>query len=450
MSLLAENRRTLALAVPIMCGHVGQMLMGVVDTVMVGRVGVVPLGACAFANTLLSVPFVFGFGVLSAVSVKVSHAHGSGENEASAAAVRGGFLVALLLALPFAVLAHALLPFVGIFGQPEAVNAALPGYFLLCAWSLVPVFISVVAKSFSEAHGSPWPPFWIMLGGVLLNALMNWIFIFGKLGLPALGLEGAGLATLLARIATAVGIVAWPVLSRRHRAAWPRRWFGCSFAAPARELLRIGLPAGGLHLCEVSGFAAGSIMMGWIGVVALAAHQIAITCAATIFMVPLGFSQALCVRVGQARGAGRISSLKPVVYGGLMLVLAVMCVSATAFVFLGRTITAVFTSDLEVAALAGHLLLLAGAFQFFDGVQVASAGVLRGFEDTRVPMLIGILSYWVIALPVSYAVAFHFRAGAVGVWVGFVIGLAAAAALLFFRMQGRIKLADCSKADRLA
>ncbi len=432
-SILDENRRTLALAAPIMAGHVGQMLMGLVDTVMVGRVGVVPLGACAFANTVLSVPFVFGFGVLSAVSVRAAVAHGSGRPAEAAAVVRGGFLMALALAVPFALLAHLALPWIGFFGQPQAVNEAVGNYLLICAWSMVPVFWTSVAKNFCEALGHPWPPFWIMLGGVLLNAFLNWILIFGNLGAPAMGLDGAGWATLLARIATAFAVFSYPAASRALRSAWPSGALLSGAFQPARILFRIGLPAGGLHLAEVSGFAFGSLMMGWLGVTALAAHQIAIICAATTFMVPLGLSQAVCVRVGHARGSRRTETLRPILLGGALLTLGIMSVFVCVFVFGGRTLAGWFISDPVVVALTAQLLLLAAVFQIFDGLQVVAAGALRGFEDTRVPMLIGILSYWIIALPLSYQIAFHWGWGPPGVWAGFVVGLFLAAVFLSAR-----------------
>lgn len=432
--LLAENRRTLALAVPIMAGHIGQMLMGLIDTVMVARLGVVPLGACAFANTLLSIPLVFGFGVLSAVSVRAAHAHGSGNRGDARPVVRGGFLLALVLGLLVGLLAHVTLPFIAVFGQPEAVNASVGGYFIICAWSAIPVFFTTVSKNYCEAFVRPWPPFWIMIAGVALNALLNWLLIFGNLGFPAMGLEGAAIATLIARVLTAVGVWGYPAFSKSLRDGWPVGHLLADSFRPAKALVQIGLPVGTMHFFEVSGFAIGSLMMGWIGLVPLAAHQIAITCAATTFMVPLGLSQALCVRVGHARGAGRIESARPIVFGGIGLAVAIMSVFALVFVFGGRAIASVFVADPAVIALSAQLLLLAAVFQVFDGIQIVSSGALRGLEDTRVPMLLCILSYWVVVFPVSYIAAFFMGWGAWGVWLGFVVGLGFAAAVLFARV----------------
>lgn len=438
-SLLAENRRTLLLAIPIISGHVGQMLMGWVDAVMVGRVGVVALGACGFANTLLSVPLVFGFGVLSAVSVCAAHSHGGGRAAEAGESVRGGFGVALLLSVPVLSAVYAILPHLAVFGQPHEVNEAVIGYLILCGWSLVPVFFTCVSKNFCEALGRPWEPFWIMMAGVLLNAALAWILIFGKCGVPAMGLEGAGLATLLARIAVMVAVIVYPAMSRTLRAAWPSQWFTGEFVVSAKKILTIGLPAGGLHLCEVSAFAFGSIMMGWIGVVPLAAHQIAMTCAATTFMFPLGVSQAACVRVGQVRGAGRLDRLKPIIFGALVLAVGLMSAFVLIFTIFGRAIAGWFITDPAVVLLTSQLLLIAGIFQIFDGIQVVSAGVLRGFEDTKIPMFIGVLSYWLVVLPVSWVLAFFLGAGAQGVWSGFVVGLAVAAATLFARVTWRLR-----------
>ena len=441
--MLSENRRTLSLAVPIISGHIGQMLMGLVDSVMVGRVGVVPLGACAFANTLLSVPLIFGFGVLSAVSVRASHSHGGGRPREAGESVRGGFAVALMISGPVIIALYGILPHIGIFGQPQAVNDAVGGYLIICGWSLVPVFFTCVSKNFCEALGRPWEPFWIMMCGVLLNALLAWILIFGKCGAPAMGLAGAATATLLARIAMMAAMFAYPALSSELRAAWPSGWFAGGARASIGRILAIGLPAGGLHLSEISGFAFGSLMMGWIGVVPLAAHQIAITCAATTFMVPLGLSQAVCVRVGQARGAGKTERLRPIIFGALWLAVAFMSVFVAVFMICGKSIAGWFVVDSAVVFLTAQLLLIAGVFQIFDGIQVVSAGALRGFEDTRMPMVIGVLSYWIVALPVSWFAGFVLGWGARGVWFGFVVGLAVAAAALLSRvlwkLSGRAK-----------
>ncbi|MGA9579512.1 MAG: MATE family efflux transporter [Terrimicrobiaceae bacterium] len=438
---LSESRRTLSLASPIIAGFVGQMLMGWADTIMVGRVGVIPLAACAFANNLLAVPLVFGFAVLSSVSVRASHAFGGGRARMAGEALRAGFVVGGVLGLCVVAAIHAALPFLPWLGQGPEITAACKNFLILCAWSAVPVFFTTAAKNFCEALSRPWVPFWIMIAGVSLNVGLNWIFIYGNLGAPAMGLDGAGVATLTARICVAAAIIAYVLLGSALKDSLPASWKETGLSTEIRRLLAIGLPSGGMHLAEVSGFSFGSLMMGWLGAGALAAHQIAITCAATTFMVPLGLSQAVSVRIGQARGAREKRRYLPIIFGALTMAILIMAIFAVLFMTAGATIAAWFVANASVTALAAQLLLVAGVFQIFDGVQITSAGALRGFEDTRGPMLIGILSYWLVALPISYFSAFRLGFGPPGIWFGFVMGLALAATALVVRLFLRVKRA---------
>jgi multidrug resistance protein, MATE family len=443
MSLFAqsvsENRRTLSLAAPIIAGFVGQMLMGWADTIMVGRVGVVPLAACAFANTVLAVPLVFGFAMLSSVSVRASHAFGGGRPRMSGEALRSGLVIGGTLGLGVAVVTQATLPLLPWLGQGAEINAACTNFLVLCSWSAVPVFLTTAAKNFCEALSRPWVPFWIMIAGVLLNVGLNWIFIYGNLGAPAMGLDGAGVATLTARICVAGAIIAYVLLGSALKESLPVSWKATGLLAEIRRLLAIGLPSGGMHLAEISGFAFGSLMMGWLGAGALAAHQIAITCAATTFMIPLGLSQAVSVRIGQARGAREERRYLPIIFGALGTAVLIMGAFAILFMSAGATIATLFIANATVTSLAAQLLLVAGLFQIFDGVQITSSGALRGFEDTRGPMLIGILSYWLVAIPISYLSAFKWGFGPTGIWFGFVMGLALAATALVARLLLRVK-----------
>jgi MATE family multidrug resistance protein len=434
MSLLAqslsENRRTLSL---------GQMLMGLADTIMVGRVGVVPLAACAFANTLLAVPLVFGFAVLSSVSVRASHAFGGARPRMAGEALRGGLIIGVALGLAVALGIHAMLPLLPWLGQGPEITTAGRTFLLLCSWSAVPVFLTSASKNFCEALSRPWIPFWIMIAGVLLNIGLNWVFIYGNLGAPPMGLDGAGVATLVARICVAAAIITYVLRASELKESLPFAWFGSGLRVEIRRLLGIGLPTGGMHLAEMSGFSFGSLMMGWLGPGALAAHQIAITCAATTFMIPLGLSQAVSVRIAQARGAGEQRRYLPIIFGALATAVLIMAICAITLMSAGATIAAWFVANATVTTLAAHLLLIAGFFQIFDGIQITSSGALRGFEDTRTPMFIGILSYWLVALPVSYLSAFKLGYGPLGIWFGFLTGLGLAATALVARVLSRVK-----------
>ncbi len=438
LSFRAEMLATLRLAAPIIAGFVGQMLMGWADTIMVGRLGVVPLAACAFANTITSVFFVFGFGALSAVSVRASHFFGAGRFEKTGEVLQAGVLFAVGLGVILSLLLLALLPFLGRLGQPDDVVRESFHYLLLLGASFVPALALMAGKAYSEALSRPWMPFAVVMGDVLLNVLLNWLFIYGNWGFPSMGLNGAGLATLLARVAGWIAIVLLlrflPAYAPYRAANFCLRTVSDHFPA----LWRLGLPSGFQVLGEVSAFALASLMMGWIGVVALAAHQIAITCAATTFMVPLGISIALTVRLGQARGAGEFHRLWRLSAGALLLAVLAMSGGAAIFLLGGRPLAGLFVSDPAVIQLAATLLIVAGIFQLFDGIQVVAVGGLRGLGDVRTPMFLTYGFYWLVALPLGAWLAFRVASGpglgALGIWIGLAAGLALAATILGSRL----------------
>jgi len=416
---IQELRQTLVLAAPIAAGHVSQMLLGVVDTLMIGRVGVVELAASALALTIIHFIFVMGIGLLSSVSVLVSHAYGAGNLREAGELLRRGLAIALGSGLLMFVLIWSAFPLLGYLGQPEEVVVACKPYLWLLASSLPFMNVIICLRNYTEAQNIPWPAFWTGLASVLLNVFLNWVLIYGNLGAPALGLPGAGVATVIARAFNVAVAGAWPV-----------SWFA---AIPWRSLLeplRLGFPIGLQILLEVGVFGMATIMMGWLGVVPMASHQIAITCAATTFMVPLGLSQALTIRVGHVLGAGQAQRARRVAFGGLGFGIAWGGLFAVLFIAFSREIAGFFTQDPETLSLAASLLVIAGLFQIFDGSQVVGAGALRGCKDVRIPTWIMLVAYWLVALPVAAGLAFLLDWGARGVWTGLAAGLAVAAVSL--------------------
>ena len=426
-----ELAKTLALACPIMAGQVGQMLMGLVDTIMVGHVGTDSLAAAAFANCLMSVAFVFGIGILTSVGVLVSRAHGARMDEHKQVILRSSIWLAAMIGVILATVMTLTQPWLSVFRQPEAVLTLAKPFLAILSWSLVPALVFISSKTFSEALSRPLAPALIMYLGVALNVFLNWVLIFGNLGAPALGLVGAGYATLISRIATMTGTLVYCVRVTGS---------GLSVLLPSllslptlQTLLRIGLPVGCQYLCEVGAFASAAVLMGWIGTAALAAHQIAITCAATTFMFPLGIAQAVSVRIGQAVGAGTHELVRVIGFGGLCLSGLIMLVFALVYATLGHPIANTFNSDSAVVDLTASLLLVAGLFQIADGVQVTAMGGLRGLADVGTPMILAFVFYWLCAIPVGYIAAFVFRAEAVGIWAGLATGLFLAAITLTTR-----------------
>ena len=432
-SFTREARSTLTLAVPIMVGQLSQMLMGVTDNIMVGRVGVVPLAASAFANSLLGVPFLFGIGLLQCISVRAAEAHGAGDRRETGEVLRHGLALSILAGLALIAIVFVVATQLDHFGQPPEVAASARNFLLLLGVSLLPMFMSMSLRQFSEALNHPWPPMIIMLGSVLLNAGLNWIFIYGHLGAPALGLEGAGLSTLIARIVALGGIFFYVVRAERFSSALPSGWLHALHWARMRSLLNVGLPTAGQLLLECSAFTMAAIMMGWLGTVPLAAHQIALTCCATTFMFPLGIAMATTIRVGQALGANAADRVRSIGMSSFALSGAIMVLTALVFAFAGGPIASAFVSDTAVTRLAAQLLIVAAFFQCFDGLQVVAAGALRGLSDAAMPMAICLVAYWLVFLPTAYIAAFSYGLGAFGIWASLAVALAVAATLLVSR-----------------
>jgi len=436
---LLETRRTLALSLPIMTGMVGHMLMGLTDTLMVGHVGVIPLAASALVNTVSHVPVVCALGLLAAVQILTSQAYGARMREEAGEVIRHGLFIAAVTSLFMAPILILAGPKLVLLGQPKAVVLAGQGYLGFIAWSILPALLSHAGKQFSEALNNAWVPMAIVLGGVLLNVGLNWILIFGHLGAPAMGLDGAGLATLISRIVVAAGMLVYLLRSPATRGWLPIRWLKSIDRIHLGEQLRIGGPVGLQHLMEVGAISVAALMLGWISAAAIAAHQIAITCAATTFMFALGVGMGVSIRVGHAWGAGLSSRIKRIALGGVAMGAGTMGVFAIVFTLAGATISGWFVQDVTVIGLATSLLFVAGIFQVCDGVQVVMISALRGMSDVRMPLLIVVFAYWGVALPTAYVLAFVAGFGAVGIWIGLAVGLGTAALGLSLRFWSRVR-----------
>jgi MATE family multidrug resistance protein len=423
MNLIQESRQTLRLALPLMIGQFSQMLMGVVDTVMIGHLGVVDLASLTFANSLFHIPLVFGIGLLTGVSVFTSNSRGANDAAGARGSCRHGLYLATVLGLVIFGISWLVSMHLGVFGQPPSVALQTKDFFRILMASVIPALASIALKNHADALNRPWPPFWIFLGGVLLNVGLNWVMIYGNLGFPALGFEGAAWATLIARLAILIVMIFWLVRARDLRDWVPYRWFRAPDFLDLRRLLSVGLPASLQMTCEVTAFSLAGLIMGSFGAVAMAAHQIAITLAATAFMIPLGLSMALTVRIGEAHGAGEFGRLRSIVISGWLLASGYSVIGALAFLVFGKFLASLFINAPEVIALAGSLLMVVGVFQLFDSLQVASSSMLRGLQDARVPAIMGFAAYWLVGLPVGAGLAYGLHLGALGVWWGLATGL---------------------------
>jgi MATE family multidrug resistance protein len=413
-----DLRATVRLALPVVVIQVGMMAMGVVDTIMVGHLSPQALAAVALGNLYFFGLAIFAMGTLMVLDPVVAQAVGAGDEPAIARGIQRGVLLAAMLTLPAVLLLLAAEGFMTLARQPAEVVPLAAGYAVRLAPGVMrvtaPIVLAIVAAN-------------------LVNAALNWMLIFGRLGAPAMGVVGSSWATTASRWLLAIFLV---LLVRRRLAGylWPVRreiWE----AAPLARMLRLGLPIGGQMVLEFGAFACVALMMGWLGTREMAGHQVAINLASLTFMVPLGTADAASVLVGQAVGRGDAAGARGASASALLCGAGFMSLAAIVFLTLPDRLAGLYTDDATVLAVAAALIPLAGVFQVFDGLQAVAGGILRGLGETRVAMLVNLLGYWGLGLPVSYLLGFRLGLGPAGLWWGLVIGLAVVATVLLTRVR---------------
>ena len=429
----SELRATIRLALPVVLVQIGMMFMGVVDTVMVGHVSSSVLAAVALGNLYFFNAIVLANGTLMALDPIIAQAVGAHDTAAVSRAVQRGLVIALGLTFVTALL---LLPAHGVLvltrQQPEIIPDTT-AYVRISIPGVLPFLVFVVFRQTLQALHRVAPIVWTIIGANLCNAGLNWVFVYGNLGSPALGAAGSALATLVSRCLMAIAVLAlaWSTL-RPHLA--PVRREAWRFA-PIARVLQLGIPVGLQQLLESGAFGAIGLMMGMLGTTEMAGHQIAITLAALTFMVPLGVAAAAAVRVGRAVGARDPARARHAARAAFICGMGFMSMTALGFLLAPRLLAALFTTDAGVIAIAGVLIPVAGVFQIFDGAQAVGAGVLRGLGDTRAPLIGMIAGYWLIGLPVSLVLGFRTPLRAAGLWWGFVASLSIVAVFLALRIR---------------
>lgn len=432
----SEDLRALVrLALPVATVQVGMLLMGAVDTVMVGRVSATDLAAVALGNLYYFGVSVFGMGVLFSLDPVVAQAVGARDEVGVARGVQRGLVLCGILTVLASLLLLPARPVLELLRQPADVVPVATGYVLASVAGVFPFYAFVVLRQSLQAMGRVAPIVVTVVLANVANAFFNWILIFGNLGAPALGAVGSGWASSASRWVMAVLLLA--LAWRRLRpSVLPLRPEALR-AAPLGRLLRVGAPIGGQQVLEFGVFGAAGILMGWMGTVAMAAHQVALNLAAITFMVPLGVAQAAAVLVGRAVGREDPAGARRAAGAGLLTGTAFMCGTAALFLGLPGLLARVYTADASVVGVAVLLIPVAGIFQVFDGLQVVAAGVLRGVGDTRVPMLLALLGFWLVGLPVSAWAGFGLDAGPPGIWWGLAGGLGVVSVLLLARVRAR-------------
>ena len=438
-----EALQTIRLALPIIIGELAQMALHIIDAAMVGNIGYKQLAAAALVLQATNIPFVIGIGMTISVSQMVSLAHGRGDERAVSHYFFNGFVLCAVTAVVISlslVLGRNCLHHLG--QDPEVVTYALP-FMKIMGLSMIPVLLFITLKQFADGLQYTRTAMALSLLSMPLNVFLNWLLIYGNWGFPRFELVGAGYATLITR-SLAFLILLTVVLRHKtfqpftvaHKESWKLR------RRTARELLGIGVPSALQIGMEAGAFAVSGIIIGTIGAVSQAAHQIALSCASFTFMVSMGLGQAGSIRVSNTYGTGNWKKISLIGRSTLITAFAYGVFCALMFVLFKNVLPGFFTTNSDVYATAALLILFAAIFQISDATQAIGAGLLRGIKDVKTPTVLIGIAYWVVGIPVGYLLAFKAGMGASGMWTGFVLGLTFAAIFLVFRFLKMTKGAN--------
>ncbi|HMU43902.1 MAG TPA: MATE family efflux transporter [Ignavibacteriaceae bacterium] len=426
-------KETILLAYPVMIGQLGFMMMGVVDSLMVGEIGAAPLAAASLGNSLTMVIFIVSLGVAIAVTPLVAISNGAGNQKECEKYFKQSILVNIIFGLITLTVIVIISYFIQFLDQPQEVVNQASSYTRILGLSIIPVLLFHSYKQFIEGLSFTKPAMYFSILANLVNAFTNWLLIYGNLGFPQLGLDGAGWATLMSRIFMAVGLFIYTNRSINFRNYNMLPVVHSIDFPTIKKILKLGLPSGFQYLFEVGAFSFAVVMVGWIGTKPLAAHQIAINLASISFMIVLGISSAGGIRVGDALGKKDFVNVRTAGITALVLGVSLMTLFGIVFMSLNKYLPTLYIKDNEVILIASSLIIIAAIFQIFDGAQAVGIGILRGLTDVKVPTLITFIAYWIIGLPSAYLFGFVFDFGVSGIWVGLLISLASSASMLTVR-----------------
>jgi MATE family multidrug resistance protein len=433
----ADFSALLRLAGPLVLIQVGSMLMGVVDTIMVGRVSPAALASVALGHMYYFAIAIFGMGVLFALDPIVAQGLGARDELAVRRGLQRGLVLATLLTVPITLVLMTVEPVLRLVNQPPEVIPEAAGFVHRNALSVWPFYVFVVLRQTLQAHHRVLPIGITVVIANLVNVGLNYMWIYGHFGFPAMGVLGSAWATVVSRwlMAALVLALGWRTLQPYLRERAPN----LLDAQPLLRMMKLGGPIGVQMMLEGGAFNVMALLMGWLGVMQVAAHQIALNLASLAFMVPLGVSSAAAVIVGHAVGRGDAEGVRRATVASLTVGAGFMLCTGALFIFAPEPLAGLYTPDAAVLALAALLLPLAGLFQVFDGLQVVAIGLLRGLGDTRMPMIVNVIGFWCIGMPVSLWLGFGLDYGAVGLWWGLVVGLVIVAVFLIARVRQREK-----------
>jgi MATE family multidrug resistance protein len=430
---------TFQLAYPVIIGQLGIIMMGVVDSLMVGKLGAAPLAASSLGGSSAFIVLIIGIGITYAVTPLVAIAVGAGKFEDCGIYFRQSLFVNSILSIIIVVIIYFAADLIQYFDQPKEVQDQAADYMRIIGFSSIPLLLYQSYKQFIEGLSVMRPAMIITLIANLVNVFANWLLIYGNLGFPALGLNGAGWATFASRAFMALALMGF-VMNNRFFKKYDVSFHFKSINWPViKKILSLGLPSGIQYFFEVGAFAFAVVMVGWLGTAQLAAHQIAINLASISFMAVLGISVAGSIRVGNAVGMKDIAETRRAGFTASLLGASIMFGAGVIFILLRNFLPTLYVNDEVVISYASSLLVIAALFQISDGTQAVGIGILRGLTDVKFPTAITFIAYWIVGLPVGYLLGFTFELGVQGVWIGLLLGLTTSAILLTLRFNSRSK-----------
>ncbi len=439
MTIKEHIKFTLNLAYPIIIGQLGFIMMGVVDSLMVGQIGAAPLAAAALGNGFTILIHIIGYGVSMAVTPLVAIAVGAKKFDDCGVYFRQSLLVNTILSIVLMITTIVCADLIIYFDQPFEVQVQATSYMKILGFSVIPMMLFQTYKQFIEGLSVMVPAMIITLTANIINAFTNWILIFGNFGFPELGLDGAGWATFASRSFMMLAIMGYVMTRSRFKKYDVSFHFKSINFSVIKKILALGLPSGFQYFFEIGAFSFAVIMVGWLGTNQQAAHQIAINLASISFMAALGISVAGSIRVGNAVGKQNIKEIRRAGFTASLLGAFIMAMAGIIFILFRNFLPTLYIDDNAVISISSSLLIIAALFQISDGTQAVGIGILRGLTDVKIPTAITFIAYWIVGLPTGYLFAFIFKLGVQGVWIGLLLGLTTSAILLTLRFNIKSK-----------
>lgn len=430
-----EFKTNIKIAIPVMLGQLGHVLVGFTDNIMVGKLGAAPLAAVSLANSVFFILMGLGLGFSFAITPLIAEYNAAQKFKKGTKIFQHGLFLITILGILLTIMLLLILPLLHHLNQPKEVLALTTDFYIVLAFSMIPLLIFQGFKQFTDGLGVTKYAMWAIIIANVINVLLNYVLIFGKFGFPQLGIVGSAWGTLIARIIM-IFLMVWFVKTQKEFVKYnvTDTWKKIE-KTKLVKIIKLGYPSAMQMFFEIGVFAAGVMLAGIIGTKAQAANQIALNLSTISFMVSTGIAVTATIRVGNQKGLQHFLDLKRIAYSTMLLMMFFAVSFATVFILFRNYLPLIYIQDTAVVAIAAQLLIVSGLFQISDGIQVVVLGALRGLQDMVVPMRLIFISYWVIGFPICYYLGLHTSLGAVGVWIGLLVGLTVAAILLFSRFQ---------------